>query len=108
MQLVLILVAVVLVVNVEGWKWTPRIPRFPLPRFPIPRFPIPRIPSIPRTPWGKRNARQADDDAAFNAAAKDDVLSNDEIKSGKTELSHYVGRQRELIKIYLENDLTPS
>ncbi|ESP00477.1 hypothetical protein LOTGIDRAFT_230731 [Lottia gigantea] len=91
MKLALILVAVVLVVNVEGWRLTRRtsrftIPRFPIPRFPTPcypisRFPKPRKPSIPRMPWGKRNVREAEGDAGFKAAAEDGVLSNDEIKS---------------------------
>ncbi|ESP00486.1 hypothetical protein LOTGIDRAFT_230733 [Lottia gigantea] len=104
MKLVLILVAVVLVVNLEA-SWTfppipsippisipsiPPIPRISIPSIPpisipsipsIPPIPPISIPSIPRIPWGKRNARQADDDAAFNAAAKDGVFSDDEIKS---------------------------
>ncbi|ESP00487.1 hypothetical protein LOTGIDRAFT_157694 [Lottia gigantea] len=74
-----VLVAAVLVVNVEGWGW--RAPRIRIPPISIPRIRIPSIPAIPRIPWGKRNVRQAEGDAAFNAAAEDGVLSDDEIKS---------------------------
>ncbi|ESP00474.1 hypothetical protein LOTGIDRAFT_157681 [Lottia gigantea] len=79
MKLAVVLVAVVLVVNVEGWGWRApriRIPPIRIPRIPIPRIPLPRLPRIPipRIPWGKRDVQQA-------AAAEDGVLSDDELKS---------------------------
>ncbi|ESP00482.1 hypothetical protein LOTGIDRAFT_157689 [Lottia gigantea] len=69
MKLALVLVAVVLVVNVEGFWWRRR-------RIRIPPFRIQL-----RMPCGKKDVRQADNDAAFKAAAEDGVLSDDEIKS---------------------------
>ncbi|ESP00484.1 hypothetical protein LOTGIDRAFT_230732 [Lottia gigantea] len=77
MKLALVLVAVVLVVNAEGWGW--RAPRVSWPRIRIPRIGIPpvTIPGIRIT----RDVREAEGDAAFNAAAEDGVLSDDEIKS---------------------------
>ncbi|ESP00488.1 hypothetical protein LOTGIDRAFT_157695 [Lottia gigantea] len=57
MKLALVLVAVVLVVNVEGWGWVRRIP-------------LVHIPNPSR--WGKREVRETD------LAA---VLSDDELKS---------------------------
>ncbi|ESP00485.1 hypothetical protein LOTGIDRAFT_157692 [Lottia gigantea] len=63
----------------KAGEW--RAPRIRISPISIPRIRIPIIPSIPRIPWGKRNVRQAEGDAAFSAAAEDGVLSDDEKKS---------------------------